>query len=313
MGILIDVVLPVFLVIGFGYAAAWFGLLSEASVDALMGFAIRFAIPSLLFLAISRIDLAADFSAPLLASFFIGAFTAFVLGYLGARHLFARSSEDAISIGFCALFSNTVLLGLPITERAYGTGSGALAGAFTIVSLHALIIYAFGVTLMEVARSRNSGIGPGLIRKILRAMSGNPILIGIALGFIANLTNIWLPKSLLTGLGILAGAALPAALFGLGGVLVRYRPEGDMKTIAWVTGLSLIVHPGVTYITGRWVFALEEPQFRAAVLMAAMAPGINAFLFASMYNTAKRVAASSVLIATGLSIFTVWVWLAILP
>ena len=46
---------------------------------------------------------------------------------------------------------------------------------------------------------------------------------------------------------------------------------------------------------------------------AAMAPGINAYVFANMYGRAKRVAASSVLLATGLSVGTVWVWLAILP
>ena len=44
-----------------------------------------------------------------------------------------------------------------------------------------------------------------------------------------------------------------------------------------------------------------------------MAPGVNAFLFANLYGVAKRVAASTVLIATALSIGTVWVWLSILP
>jgi len=43
-----------------------------------------------------------------------------------------------------------------------------------------------------------------------------------------------------------------------------------------------------------------------------MAPGFNAYIFANMYGRAKRVAASSVLIATGLSIFTVWFWLGAL-
>ncbi len=43
-----------------------------------------------------------------------------------------------------------------------------------------------------------------------------------------------------------------------------------------------------------------------------MAPGFNAYLFANMYGRAKRVAASSVLIATGASILSVWMWLALL-
>ncbi|MDA1154925.1 MAG: AEC family transporter, partial [Proteobacteria bacterium] len=49
------------------------------------------------------------------------------------------------------------------------------------------------------------------------------------------------------------------------------------------------------------------------MLTAAMAPGVNAYIFANMYGRARRVAASSVLLATGLSILTVWGWLAVLP
>ena len=48
MAALIDVILPVFLVVGFGYLAAWRRLFSEAEVDGLMHFAQGFAIPCLL-------------------------------------------------------------------------------------------------------------------------------------------------------------------------------------------------------------------------------------------------------------------------
>jgi len=44
-----------------------------------------------------------------------------------------------------------------------------------------------------------------------------------------------------------------------------------------------------------------------------MAPGVNAYLFASIYGTAKRVAASAVLIGTAASIGTATLWLALLP
>ena len=48
-------------------------------------------------------------------------------------------------------------------------------------------------------------------------------------------------------------------------------------------------------------------------LTAAMAPGVNAYLFANIYGVGRRVAASAVLIATAVSILTIWAWLAILP
>lgn len=310
MGSLIDVILPVFFVIAFGYLAAWKGYFSEGAVDGLMRFAQSFAVPCLLFLAIANIDLADAFSLSLMASFYIGAFVGFAMGFLGARYLFGRALEDSIAIGFCALFSNTVLLGLPITERAYGTA--ALAGNYAIVSVHALVIYAFGVTLMEIARGRKNG-ERRLIRKVLRAMLSNPLIIGILSGFTVNLLDMALPDAAIAGLGTMASAALPAALFGLGGVLFRYRPEGDMKTIAWIVAVSLLAHPAITYGLGTRVFLLDQAQLRSAVLTAAMAPGINTYLFANMYGVAQRVAAAAVLIATAMSVLTIWVWLAVLP
>lgn len=60
-------------------------------------------------------------------------------------------------------------------------------------------------------------------------------------------------------------------------------------------------------------FDLPVDATRSAVLTAAMAPGINVYIFASMYGRAMRVAATSVLMATALSIVTVWLWLGHLP
>ena len=105
--------------------------------------------------------------------------------------------------------------------------------------------------------------------------------------------------------------ALPAALFALGGVLIQYRPEGDMKAIAMVCAIALLVHPAITWSMGS-ALAVDPELFRAGVLTAAMAPGFNAYIFANMYGRARRVAASAVLIATGLSILTVWLWLSLL-
>ena len=309
MQALIDVIVPVFLVIGAGYLAVWRDYISEATVDALMKFTQGVAIPCLLFSALSKLDLSAGFRADLLFSFYIGATSCFALGILGARFLFKRDWPDAIAIGFCCLFSNSVLLGLPITERAYGPD--ALAGNFAIIALHAPFCYLLGITTMEIARSTGNGI-VATGRKVVSAMFHNALIIGIALGLIVNLTGLPLPGTLTEAIDLIARAALPAALFGLGGILFRYRPEGDLRTIAMVVAFSLIVHPVISFSTGT-ALALDRDALRSVVMNAAMAPGVNAYIFANMYGVAKRVAASSVLMATAASVVTVWLWLLILP
>ena len=94
-------------------------------------------------------------------------------------------------------------------------------------------------------------------------------------------------------------------------MLVQYKPEGDLRAIAIVCAISLILHPLVTWAMGQHL-GLSQDLFRSAVLTAAMAPGFNAYIFANMYGRARRVAASSVLIGTGLSVLTVWAWLTAL-
>lgn len=311
MTALLDVILPVFLVIGFGYAAARAGLFNESAVDGVMRFAQNFAVPCLLFRSIAGLDIAAQFDLRLFIAFYAGAFAGFGAGYLGARLIFRRPVQDAVAIGFCCLFSNSLLLGLPIMERAYG--ADALAGNFTIIALHSPLLYGFGITVMELVRSRGLGhSAPKLAAQVLRAIFTQPLVIGITAGFIVNLGGIPQPEVFTAALDMMVRAALPTALFGLGGVLFRYRPEGDMKTIAMVCAISLILHPAITFGLAL-ALDLTTAQLRSAVVTGAMAPGVNAYLFANMYGVAKRVAASSVLLATAGSIVTVWLWLAILP
>ena len=120
MQALIDVILPVFIVVGFGYLVVWRGLFSTSAVDGLMSYTQNFAIPCLLFIALIQIDLSQAYSLKLMSSFYIGAASGFALGFLGARYLFRRSAQDSVAIGFVSLFSNSVMMGLAITERAYG-------------------------------------------------------------------------------------------------------------------------------------------------------------------------------------------------
>ena len=309
MQALLDVILPVFFVVGLGYVVVWRKVFSTAAVDGLMTYTQNFAIPCLLFMALIKIDLGQAYSFRLMGSYYIGAASGFALGFLGARYIFKRSAEDSVAIGFVSLFSNSVMMGLAITERAYGVD--ALVANFAIVSLHAPFCYFVGITAMEIAKSDGDSIAQVALN-VGKSMMKNALFIAILLGLLVNITDVALPKAFLEGTNMVATTALPAALFGMGGVLYQYRPEGDFGAIAWVVGISLLVHPAIVWSLGQ-LWDLSVSELRSAVLTSAMAPGINCYIFASMYNRAKRVAASGVLIATALSVLTIWCWLQVLP
>ncbi|MEK9571502.1 MAG: AEC family transporter [Paracoccaceae bacterium] len=309
MSALLDVIIPVFLIIGFGYCTVWFKLFSTDTIDGLMKFTQNFAIPVLLFDAIEKVDLVNVFDFNLFFSFYVGATAGFLIGFLGSRYIFQRSLEDSVVIGFCCLFSNTVMLGLPITERAYG--EEALRHNFAIVSVHAPFCYFLGITVMELVRSTEKSISKNTL-VIFKAMFSNALVVGIVLGFLVNILGIDLAKSLQASIDMITAVALPAALFGMGGVLYQYRPEGDIGPITMVCLVSLLLHPAIVWITGL-TSGLTDMQMRSAVITAAMAPGINTYVFANIYGRAKRVASTGVLLSTAFSIGTVWVWLSLLP
>ncbi len=313
MSALLDVILPVFLLIGAGYIAARFGALNAAAVDGIMTYAQSFALPMLLFRAIATLDLSAAYNIGLMASFYLGAFASFATIFAAARWGFGRSLPESVAAGFTAYFSNTLLLGVPITERAYG--AEALAGNFAIISIHAPLLYTCGIVAMVLAQAKGAPSQGALaiVQNALKNIFTQPLVIGILCGFALNLSGLPMPSVVDSATEMLARSGIPAALFGLGGVLLRYRPEGEMRLIALVVAASLILHPAITYALARGVFALDTAALRSATLTAAMAPGVNAYMFAHMFGLGWRVAASSVLIGTLGALGSVWLWLQILP
>lgn len=305
---LVEIILPVFLVIGAGYLAVITNVFKSDAADALMKYAQTFAVPCLLFINVARLDLHATFDWRLIVSFYTGAIIAFVIGIIGARTVFKRRPGDAVAIGFCALFSNSLLLGLPITERAYG--AEALDANFAIISIHAPLLFTIGIATMEFSRADGQGLAPTL-KAILKAMFRNTLMIGIAFGFFVNLSGFPLPETIASATNMIARSALPAALFALGGMLTRYSLKASLGEAGMVTVLSLLLHPTIAYLLCTQVFDLSIGFTRSAVMTAAMAPGVNVYVFANMYDRSKGAAASSILLATALSVFSItfWLWL----
>ena len=305
-----DIVAPVFLVIGAGYLAVWRGLLSDDMVDGLMKFAIQFAVPCLLFRATSTMDLGTAYDWRIMSAYYIGSTTSFAVATLLAWKLFGRTPGEAVAVGFGALFSNLVLLGLPISERAWGADTVAMASAYAIVSIHAPFCYLLGITSMELLRADGRSL-PETATVVARAMFRNSLMIGIALGFIVNLSGLSLPEALVSAVDIVARAALPAALFGLGGTLTKYSLKASMGEASSISATSLVLHPSISFAVCR-LLDVPTALTSTVVLMAAMAPGVNAYLFASMYHRGQSTAASAVLLGTGVSILSVSIWLWIL-
>ena len=305
---ILTIVIPVFMVIAAGYLAVRLQFYSDAMIDGLMKFAILFAVPCLLFRATAYMDIGSAYDGRLMLAFYSGALLSFSVGVILARKCFKRPRGEAVAVGFSALFSNLVLLGLPISQRAWGADN--IAPAFAIVSVHAPFCYLVGITVMELLRRDGRSL-PDTAMVVAKAMFRNSIMIGLGLGFLVNFSGLLIPKVIDDGIELMAQTALPAALFALGGVLTRYRFKQAMGEMSMVTVLSLFLHPLLVFIVCS-LLGVSAELSRIAVLLAAMPPGLNSYLFAVMYQRGQGTAASTVLLATLLAVFSVTVWLWIL-
>lgn len=306
---LIDIVAPVFLVVTAGYAAVWSGYFPGKFVDALVKYAVGIAVPCLLFLAMTRIDLAQSVNAWALLAFFVAGTTCFLGAMVLSRRVWKRRPGETVAVGFATFFPNVVMLGIPIAER--GFGSKAMGAVFGIIAFHSIYNYFVGFIAMELVRQDRAGLLVALSRAFITTFR-NPLMIGLVSGMAVNLSGLVLPDIAVGALGMVAESALPAALFSLGGVLTRYSLKAEASEAMMVSFFSLIVHPGLAWLIAGPILGLETVFVQAATILAAMPAGINGYIFASLYNRAVGTAASSALLATALSVLTVTGWLAFL-
>ena len=164
---------------------------------------------------------------------------------------------------------------------------------------------------MEASRSDKVNLVKTLI-DTLKQLITNPLTIGIVLGFIANLTQFQLPEFVEIAVFKMAATALPIALFGLSAVLVSYKITSQLPQVSFTCFIKLILHPLLAFLTAKYLFNLPNETIRPIALIAAMPSGINAYVFASMYDKATGNAATTILFSTLLSIVTISICLSVL-
>ena len=160
---------------------------------------------------------------------------------------------------------------------------------------------------MEFVKGRGSGF-LSTVNKASTGIISNILVLSILLGLLVNISDIFIPNVVNTSIELFVKAAIPAAIFGLGGVLARYKLRSDFLPIICITVIALLAKPYFGLYFSK-IADLDENSIRAVVLTLGMAPGLNAFIFANMYNTGTRIATTSIIVSTALSIITLSYWL----
>ena len=168
--------LPIFAVIGVGWAATRTRLVAQGALDALNAFSFRFALPALLLRLIAGQPLRQSFNPEFYTGYLASGAIIFVL-VLGISRIVRRAgSLYRRAHATPATVSNLGFLGPPLMLAFFGErGAGPLAMA---ILAEVMVLLSVGSVLI----GPNGGPKRGIGSLILRGTMFNPIVVAIVLG-----------------------------------------------------------------------------------------------------------------------------------
>lgn len=307
MDVVIAVVLPVFGLIGVGYAVSRVGLLTAVGLQGLTNYTFYVAFSALLFDAMRKVRLA-SLEPHILAGYFAGSLGMFALALIVARFVFRLRPSERAFMALGSTFSNGVGLGIPLALSTWG--QAGLVPLLMIVAIHSLILLTLASLLVEL--DNDSGHLGARIWASVVAMARHPVLIAIFAGLAWGATGIALPGVVQHMLSQVSASAAPCALVGLGASLATIRPGRGMPETLAMCAIKLLLLPLCVFVMTHYVFALPPLWVAVATLYGALPTGANVYLLAQRYGVYVARSTSMVLVSTGLSLFTLSVLLALL-
>lgn len=300
----LNLVLPIFGVIGLGYLAVRFRLLTDAAIDGLDAYVFTFGIPFLLFRNIAKTAIPDTLPIGLWAGYYGAMLSVWLLGSLIARFVVRREPGDAVIIGFGGGQGNVVMLGIPIILTGFGQeGSVPL---FLILTFHGLILITTATFLLELTQLPSGQEIPArrILLNGLKSSLKNPIIIGLGLGLVWGRLGIALPGPVDATADLVSKSAIPCALFVLGGMLTRHHLRAAIGTASLTTCFKLVVHPALVYLLTEFVFGLPPLWVAVATVLAGSPTGVYSSILANRYRVAPAIASGTVLLSTAMSAVT---------
>ena len=295
---ILSVTSPIFLVIALGFLAVRSGLVGASDARALGGFVLRFAMPALIFNALSRRPLFEIADVRLLGAY-AGA-SLIAVAFLFA--LFARGGRAYASMrALGGAAPNSGFVGFPIATLLIGP-KAAIALALCLI-VENVVTIPLALAFAESGASDHKLGLPELAGRLAR----NPLMIAIALGLVASVFGLAPPAPVAHAIDLLAAAAPGAALFAIGGGLVGLDFRADLREVAPVAAVKLLLQPLAMLALLR-LFGANDPDVARAMLVMASAPVFSIYALICRQFGQERAGAAILLVETALAFPTMSAW-----
>ncbi|BDI03844.1 AEC family transporter [Sphaerotilus microaerophilus] len=275
---------PIFLLIGLGFAAVRSGQFPATGLPALATFVIRFALPALVFKALSQRDFAEVLNARYLLAYTAGSLVIVLLGLAWARWGRGEDLERGAFVAMGMACSNSAFIGFPLAHQVIGADAGI--GLALCMVVENLLIIPLCLALADSGSATHEPFSAAFGRA-LKGLPKNPLIVAIAAGFVCSMLRLPLPAALAKAVDLLAGASAAGALFFIGGTLVGLSMRSMAGEVLPVALGKLLLHPlavaGALWLVGP-VGPIAPTLAACAVLMAA-APMLSIYpIFAQRHG-----------------------------
>lgn len=298
-------VLPVFGLVGCGYLAGRFRIVTQASSAALNQFVYAFALPAMLFVAVYRGSLDEILSGAFLLAVIAATLGTAAVGFLISSLSGAPPAESTMR-ALNASFANTGYLGIPLVTVAYGEVA-ALPAALATVATN-FVSFALAIVCLELFVNPHRGG----VRRALRGVVMSPLIWPIALAVLLVALQVRIPLPVERLATLLAAAAGPCALFAIGLFVSQLSIRAGAVASWQSTVLKLALHPLLMALLVFLVLEIDPLWAKIAVVCASLPLGATAFVLAQRYQLLEAETSTGAVVSTVASLLTVSLVMALL-
>jgi len=298
---------PIYIVMAIGFVAGRAGVFSPPDMRVLGKFVVKFALPALLFTALSQRPIADIVNARYLGAYACASLAVFFVAAAFARYGQRKSMAQSTLIAMGMSFSNSGFVGYPIALQILGPP--AAIGLAMCMIVENVLMFPLALTLAEMEADEGFRWQRALGQS-LGSLARNPMIVAIVAGFGVSLFGIPLSEPLVRTVNMLAMASTAVALFVIGGSLVGLDVRDVLGDVVVVALGKLILHPLAVFAM-LWLLAPVDPHLRMAAVIFASMPMLSIYPILAQRYHFEGFCAAALLVATLLSFVTVTValWL----
>lgn len=300
----LNVTMPIFVIILLGGFLRRIGLLTEGFSSVADKLVFKVALPVQLFRDIATMDIRSDFSW----RFVLFCMAATTVMFAACWLIGAVFLKDRRMVGAFAQASargSAAILGIAFVENIYG--SSGMTPMMIVAAVPLFNIYS--VIILSLSSSEG-GLSRTVVRRTLKGIVTNPIILGIAAGMVWSLCTLPYPPILSKSVSYVAGTATPLALLVLGATFKGREALQKIGPTVAATLLKLFLIPLAIFPVAI-AMGFRGSELVAIMIMLGSPTTVTCYIMAKNMGGDETLTASVVMSATLLSSvsLTFWVFL----